>query len=164
MKLRVLVCGGTGFIGTNLVNKFKKRKNIILTATYLKSSPTKDKSVKWIKADLRNKTKVYKIIKDQDIIIQAAATTSGAKDILNKPYLHVTDNAIMNSLILQACYDLKVSRFIEGSDDFYDFASEEKKDWTENDDVKFWSAIDHIVPPKVFLIQKKSIVLHSSHH
>ena len=44
--------------------------------------------------------------------------------------------------------ELKVSRFVEGSDDFYDFASEEKKDWTENDDVKFWSAIDHIVPPK----------------
>ncbi len=112
MKLRILVCGGTGFIGTNLVNKFKKRKNIILTATYLKSIPIKDKNVRWIKADLRNKTKVYKIIKNQDIIIQAAATTSGAKDILNKPYLHVTDNAIMNSLILQACYDLKVSRFI----------------------------------------------------
>ena len=40
-----------------------------------------------------------------DIVIQAAATTSGSKDIIERPYLHVTDNAVMNSLIMQACYD-----------------------------------------------------------
>ncbi len=40
-----------------------------------------------------------------DIIIQAAATTSGANDIINKPYYHVTDNAIMNSLLLQKLYN-----------------------------------------------------------
>ncbi|HAI42362.1 MAG TPA: hypothetical protein DCM40_31750, partial [Maribacter sp.] len=47
-----------------------------------------------------------------DIVIQAAATTSGSKDIIEKPYLHVTDNAVMNSLILQACYDYDVGHFL----------------------------------------------------
>ena len=38
-KLKILICGGTGFIGTNLVNSFKDNKNILITATYNKSKP-----------------------------------------------------------------------------------------------------------------------------
>ena len=38
-----------------------------------------------------------------DIVLQFAATTSGANDIINRPYIHVTDNAVMNSLILREC-------------------------------------------------------------
>ena len=38
--------------------------------------------------------KLEKLIKKDDIIIQAAATT-GSKDIVNKPYIHVTDNAVI---------------------------------------------------------------------
>jgi GDP-L-fucose synthase len=33
-------------------------------------------------------------------------------DIVERPYLHVTDNAVMNSLILQACYDSNVDHFL----------------------------------------------------
>ena len=110
MKLKVLICGGSGFIGTNIVEKFKTKKNVLLTAIYFKNKPKTHINVKWIKAV--KKQKKFIKFKNQDIVIQAAATTSGAKDILNKPYLHVTDNAIMNSLILQACYDLEVKKFI----------------------------------------------------
>lgn len=65
-------------------------------------------------ADLTSKAGVEKIFQDQefDIVIQAAATTSGSKDIIERPYLHVTDNAVMNSLLLQACYDYNVSHFL----------------------------------------------------
>ena len=45
-------------------------------------------------------------------MIQAAATTSGSKDILNSPFLHVTDNAVMNSYLLKACYLNKIKHFI----------------------------------------------------
>lgn len=111
-KLKILICGATGFIGTNLVNSFNDNKNILITATYNKSKPKLKKNIKWVKADLRNKNTIYKLFKNKDIVIQAAATTSGAKDILNTPYLHVTDNAIMNSIMLQATYDLKIKHFI----------------------------------------------------
>ena len=47
-----------------------------------------------------------------DIVIQAAANTSGSKDIIERPYLHVTDNAVMNSLLLQACYDYSVGHML----------------------------------------------------
>ena len=55
---------------------------------------------------------VEKVIRDIDIIIQAAATTSGSKDIVEKPMLHVTDNLIMNSLIFRKAYEKKVNHVI----------------------------------------------------
>ena len=66
------------------------------------------KNVKWHKADLRNPIMVDKLLKGIDIVIQCAATTSGSKDIVSKPYIHVTDNAIINSYIFRAAYTHKV--------------------------------------------------------
>ena len=99
-KLNLLILGGSGFIGKNLVNYYKKKKEYNVFATYLNSKVTFEKKVKWIKVDLRKPNTVNKITKNKDIIIQAAATTSGSKDIINKPYIHVTDNALMNSVLL----------------------------------------------------------------
>lgn len=109
---RILICGGSGFIGRNIVENFSKTKNTKIFSTYFKSRKPNIKNVTWIKVDLRKKSLVYKTLKNIDIVIQSAATTSGAKDILNTPYLHVTDNAIMNSLLLQASYDLSIKHFI----------------------------------------------------
>ena len=99
--MKVLICGATGFIGRNLVEFFSKKKNIKITATYNKRPKYKTKGVRWIKCDLRNEKKVNKILKDIDCVIQAAATTSGSKDIINTPEIHVTDNAVMNSYIFK---------------------------------------------------------------
>jgi len=55
---------------------------------------------------------VDKIVKGKDIIVQAAAVTSGSKDILTQPYIHVTDNAIMNSLIFKAAFKYKIKHVI----------------------------------------------------
>ncbi len=66
-----------------------------------------------IQTDLTNKEEVNRVIKGGvDIIIQTAATTSGAKDIVTKPFYHVTDNAVMNSLIFRAAYEYKVSHVV----------------------------------------------------
>ena len=65
-----------------------------------------------IQADLTNKEDVNRAVAEMDIIIQAAATTSGAKDIVNKPHYHVTDNAIMNSLIFRAAHEYKASHVV----------------------------------------------------
>ena len=109
---KILVCGGTGFIGKNVVLNFYKKKKYKIYSTYFKSKPLKIKGINWIKADLRNFKDCLKISKDIDIVIQCAATTSGSKDIINQPYLHVTDNAVMNSYLLRACYQNKIKHFI----------------------------------------------------
>ena len=45
-------------------------------------------------------------------MIQAAATTSGSKDIVSRPYIHVTDNAVMNSFIFRAAFEHKIKHVV----------------------------------------------------
>jgi len=66
----------------------------------------------WHQGDLRDPQTVDQTINGMDIVIQAAATTSGSRDIVNQPFIHVTDNAVMNSLLLRAAYNYRVKHFI----------------------------------------------------
>lgn len=104
-KKKVLICGATGFIGRNIAETLIKRDDFEVYGTYFDSKPLQDPKIKMIHADLTHKEDVTRVVKGMDIIIQAAATTSGAKEIITKPYYHVTDNAVMNSLIFRAAYE-----------------------------------------------------------
>jgi len=112
MKKKVLVCGSTGFIGRNMAEFFSRNGDVVVSGTYYKSPPFKNKKITMLKANLTDAQDVDRVTRGVDIIIQAAATTSGAKDILNKPYYHVTDNAVMNSLIFRSAHERKVPRVI----------------------------------------------------
>jgi nucleoside-diphosphate-sugar epimerase len=111
-KTNVVILGATGFIGRNLALKFCNNSTYSVTLIHHNSPKYKIQNANWIKADLRNIKEVQKVIKKSDIVIQAAATTSGASDIVNNPEIHVTDNAIMNSLILRESYHKKVRHVI----------------------------------------------------
>ena len=111
-KKKILILGATGFIGLNLTLYFSKNNNYEVHAVRFRSNKINIKGVRWHKADLRNYNKTEKLLNNIDVVIQAAATTSGSKDIINNPYLHVTDNAVMNSYILKAVFKNKVEHFI----------------------------------------------------
>lgn len=110
---KILILGATGFIGRNLVNYFSDKSEYEVHAVHFQrpSYPTK-KTVKWIQKDLRNPEGLNQLLSGFDIVIQAAATTSGAKEIVNTPSLHVTDNAVMNSYLFRAAVSEKVKHFI----------------------------------------------------
>lgn len=115
-KRNVLVCGATGFIGGNIAQRLSLRNDLNVFGTYFKTKPdgelSKNKKLTLIRADLTKKSDVNRVVSGHDIIIQAAAVTSGSKDIVTKPYIHVTDNAIMNSLILRSAYEKKVKHVV----------------------------------------------------
>jgi len=111
-KKKVLICGATGFIGRNIANHFSKEKGFEVYGTYHKTKPYQASKIHMMSADLTNEKDVKKVIKGMDVVIQAAATTSGANDIIKKPYYHVTDNAVMNSLIFRAAYEHNISHLI----------------------------------------------------
>jgi GDP-L-fucose synthase len=112
MKQKLLVCGSTGFIGRNVAEHFAGQDEYEVYGTYFNSSPLEHPNIRMIRADLTDKGDVSGALKGMDIVVQAAATTSGAQDIVNKPYYHVTDNAIMNALIFRAAFDLDVSQLV----------------------------------------------------
>ena len=113
---KILICGATGFIGRNLINYFLDKKSYKVYATYNNRKPFKidqfGENINWIKANLLSQKDVVNALRNKDIVIQAAATTSGSKDILQRPYIHVTDNAVMNSLLLRSAYHNDVKHFI----------------------------------------------------
>lgn len=112
----VLICGATGFIGRNCVNYFSSKKEYQVYALCNKRPPFDVKNavnkVIWRRGNLLELQDCISSLKGIDIVIQAAATTSGSKDIVNQPYLHVTDNAIMNSLLLRQSMEQGIKHFI----------------------------------------------------
>lgn len=111
-KKKILICGATGFIGRNILNDFSGKQEYEVHAICHKKDPIEIDRVIWHRVDLLDKDSVDRVFRDKDKVIQCAATTSGMMDIINSPYIHITDNAIMNSLLLRASFDHKVKHFI----------------------------------------------------
>ena len=109
--LKILVCGAGGFMGRNIYEQLTSYNKYTVSGTFYNHVVP---GALLYFTDLTRTDNIENIIKfvKPDIIIQAAATTSGVKDILERPYIHVTDNAVMNSLLLRACYENSVKHFI----------------------------------------------------
>ena len=115
MKQKILICGATGFIGRNMLESFIQNDNFDIRAVWHKDSDFTEfhnGNVEWVYADLTKAEDVKKVVDGVDIILQYAAVTTGVKDVINKPYIHVTDNAVMNSLLLREAFEQKVKHFI----------------------------------------------------
>lgn len=114
MKKKILILGASGFIGQNLYLYFKK-KNYKVFGTYLNKPVKNSNKQNLFKCNLVNYYEINSIsdkIKNIDIIINAAAITSGAKDIINSPHIHVNDNAIINSNITKLSFEKKIKHVI----------------------------------------------------
>lgn len=111
-KKKVLICGATGFIGRNVAECLSKREDFEIYGTYHNSKPYEKENIRLMRVDLTNKIDIDQITKDKDVIIQMAANTSGAGKTTTTPHIHVTDNAIVNSLLLRAAFENNVGHFI----------------------------------------------------
>ena len=110
--MKIVICGATGFIGQNLLNYFDNGDNEIIAVFNKKTFETIFlKRLSGSKL-ISGAWKFKKIIKNTDLFLQFAATTSGSKDIIQRPYIHVTDNAVINSYLLRECFENNVRHFI----------------------------------------------------
>lgn len=109
---QVLVTGGAGFVGTNLILKLLEYGAKITATLHKKPAQIQDKRIKFFRGDLRDKNFCRKVTADKDYVFMCAANTSGAAVIEKTPLAHVTPNIIMNALILEASYEAGVKKFL----------------------------------------------------
>jgi nucleoside-diphosphate-sugar epimerase len=104
--MKILVCGATGFLGRNI------RDRLLASGEHevygvCNTRPPYDEG-DWYQRDLTLPCELDGV----DVVIQAAGVTSGCGDTFSQPWLHVTDNAIMNSHIMRAAFEAKVKHVI----------------------------------------------------
>ncbi len=108
---KVLVAGGAGFVGTNLIQKLLEL-GAKVRAVDIKELQIKDERIEYFQADLTQKQNCQKAVEGIDYVFMMAANTSGAAVMEKTPLVHVTPNIIMNSLMLEAAYEAGVKKFL----------------------------------------------------
>ena len=111
VKKKILILGGTGFVGTNLLKKIDKSKFDVIATYNSNNKFFKVKNKKYIKIDLLKKIP-QKIFNKVEMVFMCAANTSGAKVMTEKPLSHLTPNLIMNALVLEKAQQAQVKKFI----------------------------------------------------
>jgi len=108
----VLVAGGTGFVGVNLINKLLSLGVNVRATIHRKDPVIRDERIEYIRCDLTKREDCQKVVEDMDYVFMCAANTSGAAVMEKTPLVHVTPNVLMNTLILEAAYEAKIQKFL----------------------------------------------------
>ncbi len=108
---RILVAGGSGFIGTHLTATLTSLGAQVRSTFHSKAPRQRLESVEYVSADLLSAEDCKRVTKDMDFVFMAAANSSGAAVMEKTPLVHLTPNLIMNAQMLAASYENNVSRF-----------------------------------------------------
>jgi GDP-L-fucose synthase len=109
---RVLVTGGAGFIGSNLIRRLLEL-DARVTATIHESDPViDDPRVQYVRCDLRQTADCVRVTEGADYVFMCAANTSGAAVMTKTPLVHLTPNVLMNLNMLEAAYAAGVKKFL----------------------------------------------------
>jgi nucleoside-diphosphate-sugar epimerase len=109
---RVLICGATGFIGRNLAERFSSDPRYVVTGVHHRRPPFDCPNLSWVQADLTSGEDVNRVLDGQDVVLQAAATTSGVRTTVTRPSDQIVANAVMNSYLFAAALEKQVQHVV----------------------------------------------------
>jgi GDP-L-fucose synthase len=109
---RVLVAGGAGFLGSNVLQRLIQLGARVRATLYRKDALIEDAAIEYMKCDLTKAEDCARAVDGIEYVFMCAASTSGAAVIRSNPLVHVTPNILMNAQILEAAYHAKVRKFL----------------------------------------------------
>ncbi len=108
----VLVAGGSGFVGTNLIRRLLELGATVRATLHERPSQLTEGRIEYIRADLTSTEDCQSVMRDIEVVFMCAASTSGAAVIRDNPLVHVTPNVVMNARTLEAAYHAGVAKFV----------------------------------------------------
>ena len=109
---KILIAGGTGFVGINLINRMLSLGANVRATIHRKAPVIVDERIDYVPCDLLAMEDCRKVVAGMDYVFMCAANTSGAAVIAATPLVHVTPNIMMNAQIMEAAYFAKVKKFV----------------------------------------------------
>jgi len=109
--MNVLVTGGSGFIGSHIVDVLLKKKYKV---TILDTVSPKRKDVKFIKSSILNKKIIKSLFKKNKLIFHLAAV-SDINKVKSIPATTISTNVLGTSFLLEEARKAKIKRFIFAS-------------------------------------------------
>lgn len=109
---KVLVTGGSGFVGVNLIGRLLSLGARIRATTHLKPPVLVDPGIEYVGCDLLKMDDCRRITAGVEYVFMCAANTSGAAVIAATPLVHVTPNIVMNAQMLEAAHAAGVRKFV----------------------------------------------------
>lgn len=109
---KVLVAGGAGFVGANLVEALLNEGAQVKATIHAKEPTIKDRRVAYIRADLTKKEDCSRVVEGMDYVFMVAASTSGALGIEKNPLALITPNIVINAFMLEAAYEAGVKKVL----------------------------------------------------
>jgi nucleoside-diphosphate-sugar epimerase len=100
--MKILVLGTSGFIGYNTYEYFHNKGHDILCPDRTDVDLLNEKEVNYL----------FSSNPEIDVVFQLAASTTNSKDVVERPWIHVTNNAVMNSYIFKAAHEAGVKHVI----------------------------------------------------
>lgn len=107
---RVLIAGGTGFIGTNLALALAARNARLRLTIHEQPLQAPVSGAEILPVDLRRPEDCVRAVEGMDHVFLCAAHTSGAAVIRRTPLVHITPNVLINTLMLEAAHRARVAK------------------------------------------------------
>jgi GDP-L-fucose synthase len=108
----VVVTGGAGFIGVNLITRLLDLGAKVTATLHAKPAVLKDPRIRYVTCDLRRSDDCMSAVSGADFVFMCAAHTSGAAIIAKTPLVHLTPNVLMNVSMLDAAYRAGIKKFL----------------------------------------------------
>ena len=115
-KKKILVTGGAGYIGSNLIENLKKNQTIVVDNLSTGRISLINKKILFYKIDLKNKKKIEKILNKNTIeTVFHLAASLNVKESQVKPVKYYSNNVDNTNNLIELCKKYKVKYFIFSS-------------------------------------------------